>query len=38
MDTDKFSVYTKTKDLNSGYLQKLLKKKLALQITKLKDH
>ena len=38
MDTDNFSVYIKTKDLNAGYLQKFLKKNLALQITKLKDH
>ena len=38
MDTDNFSVYIKTKDLNAGYLQKVLKKNLALQITKLKDH
>lgn len=26
MDTDNFSVYIKTKDLNAGYLQKVLKK------------
>ena len=38
MDTDNFSVYIKTKDINAGYLQKVLNKKLALQITKLKDH
>ena len=38
MDTDNFSVSIKTKDLNAGYLQKVLKKNLALQITKLKDH
>ena len=38
MDTDNFSVYIKTKDLNAGYLQKVLKKNLALQIKKLKDN